>query len=86
MAYVRINAEGCKACLLCIDYCPKASLAVSDEMNSRGYHPVIQVDADRCTGCRLCALMCPDCCIEVYREVKHADVTTETPAPAGVDQ
>ena len=70
MAHVRIDAEGCKACLLCIDFCPNHSLAISEEMNSRGFHPVTQVDADRCNGCRICALMCPDCCIEVYREDK----------------
>ena len=76
MAYVRINAEGCKACLLCMDFCPAGSLAQSEALNSRGFHPVTQVDVAKCTGCRICALMCPDCCIAVFRE------TREVPPPA----
>jgi 2-oxoglutarate ferredoxin oxidoreductase subunit delta len=74
MAYVTINAEACKACLLCIEYCPRESLAPAASMNRRGVHPAEQSAPDRCTGCRICALMCPDVCIEVY---KDAPPTTE---------
>lgn len=67
MAHVTINAEGCKACLLCIEFCPRESLALADDLNRRGVHPVAQVAPERCTGCRICALMCPHVCIEVYK-------------------
>ena len=70
MAHVRINAEGCKACLLCIEFCPRKCLAVDDRLNSRGFHPVMMTDDAECTGCRICALMCPDVCIEVFRDGK----------------
>lgn len=72
MSYVTINAEGCKACLLCIEFCPRESLAAAETMNRRGVHPVAQVAPERCTGCRICALMCPDVCIEVYKDGSHA--------------
>jgi 2-oxoglutarate ferredoxin oxidoreductase subunit delta len=68
MAYVTINAEGCKACLLCIAYCPRESLEVAETMNRRGVYPITQTAPERCTGCRICALMCPDVCIEVYKD------------------
>jgi len=77
MAFVTINAEGCKACMLCIEFCPKASLALSDDLNSRGYHPAQQRSPELCNGCRICALMCPDVCIEVYRETAPAGVGTK---------
>ena len=68
MAYVTINAEGCKGCLLCIEYCPRESLGCAEGINRRGVHPAEQQNPDRCTGCRICALVCPDVCIEVYKD------------------
>ncbi|MHB9131438.1 MAG: 4Fe-4S dicluster domain-containing protein [Armatimonadota bacterium] len=72
MAYLKINAEVCKACMLCIEFCPKQCLALGEELNSRGFHPAALVQPDACTGCRICASMCPDVCIEVFRERKPA--------------
>lgn len=68
MAHITINPERCKACLLCIEFCPRHILVVGEAINSRGMHPVAVSDPGRCTGCRMCALMCPDLCIEVFRE------------------
>jgi 2-oxoglutarate ferredoxin oxidoreductase subunit delta len=67
MPKVIIDAERCKSCLLCVEFCPRGALAPSDEVNSKGYHPVRCTNQDECTGCAICALMCPDVCIEVYR-------------------
>ncbi len=78
MSRVTINEEGCKACLLCIEFCPRHVLAVSEQMNSRGLHPAVVADAARCTGCRICALMCPDVCIEVYRDAPSTDSAPAT--------
>ena len=76
MAHVEINVEGCKACTLCIEFCPRDCLEMGEELNSRGFHPAVMGDPDRCTGCRVCALMCPDVCIEVFRDVT---VTADAP-------
>lgn len=77
MPYITINAEGCKACTLCIEFCPKKCIAISEKLNSRGFHPAEPIDpAHQCTGCRICATMCPDVCIDVFREQR----TAATPA------
>ena len=76
MAHVTINAEGCKACLLCIEFCPRECLALAEDLNSRGFHPAAMAHPEQCTGCRICALMCPDVCIEVYRDEKPSPVAT----------
>ena len=76
MARVHINAEGCKACMLCIEFCPRDCLEMSEELNSRGFHPAVMSDTARCTGCRVCALMCPDVCIKVFRDIKSDDHET----------
>lgn len=54
--------------MLCIDFCPRACITVSEQINSRGHHPAMFVEGSQCTGCRICATMCPDVCIEVFRE------------------
>jgi len=77
MAYIEINTDGCKACGLCIEFCPRECIALDDEMNNRGFHAAKLVKADRCTGCRICATMCPDVCIEVFREEKVPAATSQ---------
>jgi 2-oxoglutarate ferredoxin oxidoreductase subunit delta len=78
MAHITINAEGCKACMLCADFCPRECIATSDEMNSRGFHPATFVHPERCTGCRICATMCPDVCIEVFREERTPSTSSSS--------
>ncbi|GEM_PF-830384 len=70
MPYVKINAEECKQCLLCVNFCPRGVLGLSKGINSRGFHHADVINPERCTGCRICALMCPDVCIQVFREKK----------------
>jgi 2-oxoglutarate ferredoxin oxidoreductase subunit delta len=66
-----VDEERCKGCQLCITVCPFHLIQVSDNINSKGYHPAKFVDLERkCTGCTLCALTCPEIAIEVYREEK----------------
>ena len=67
---IEIREERCKACGLCIEYCPKGILEFSEKFNLKGYTPVRvkKGKEDECTGCATCALVCPDCVIEVYRE------------------
>ena len=67
---VVIDIERCKGCELCRAACPQDVLALAEELNAKGYRPVILLDpAHDCTGCALCATVCPDGCITVYRDV-----------------
>lgn len=43
-------------------------LALSAEVNSKGYPVAWMVNPDSCTGCASCAVICPDSCITVYRQ------------------
>lgn len=67
MPRVIIDAERCKGCTLCVEFCPHQALEMSEGTNSRGHHPVILRYEEKCTGCGICALVCPSVCIEVYR-------------------
>ncbi len=65
---IEINRELCKGCEICIFFCPKKSITLSDELNAAGYLPsTFTNDGGECTGCAICALVCPDVAIEVYR-------------------
>ncbi len=64
---VVINIEKCKGCEVCLTACPNEVLALSNEVNSKGYHYAMKVNAE-CIGCANCAVVCPDAVITVYRE------------------
>ncbi len=64
---VVINIERCKGCEVCLSACPNEVLALSSEVNSKGYHYAVKVNAE-CIGCANCAVVCPDAVITVYRE------------------
>ena len=67
---VVIDVERCKGCELCRSACPQDVLALAEELNAKGYRPVVLLDpAHDCTGCALCATVCPDGCITVYRDI-----------------
>ncbi len=65
---VIIDQERCKGCELCVVACPVKILALSEQVNKRGYHYSTVLNPDACTGCASCALVCPDSCITVYRQ------------------
>ncbi len=65
---VRVDTERCKGCGVCVAACPFDVLALSQEVNAKGYRRAEQINPDACTGCANCAVVCPDSCITVYRQ------------------
>ena len=60
-----IESDSCKGCGLCIDVCPKKVLAISQEVNSKGYFPIYQANPEDCVHCTTCCIMCPDAAISI---------------------
>ena len=65
---VVVDAERCKGCELCVVACPMKVLALSGEVNGKGYRYVMMTHPDSCIGCASCGIICPDSCIVVYRQ------------------
>ncbi len=78
-----IDPERCKGCGLCVAFCPFGRLALSEELNSLGHHPVEDAAGGAtsdpetaarnfafwCRRCRYCELICPDDAIDIPGEV-----------------
>lgn len=60
-----IDPERCKGCELCVAACPQRILAMSRELNQKGYFFAFVKEPFRCIGCRMCAITCPDVAITV---------------------
>ncbi|MDD2191279.1 MAG: 4Fe-4S binding protein, partial [Bacteroidales bacterium] len=56
---VVIDKERCKGCGVCVTACPNSVLALSKNVNGKGYH-YSEAIIDNCIGCTSCALVCPD--------------------------
>ena len=61
-----VNTERCKGCQLCVPVCKENTIAMSVNLNGKGYHYAHSVN-DLCNGCTNCAIVCPDGAISVYR-------------------
>lgn len=64
---ITIDPERCKGCALCIEFCPKKLITLSDKLNTKGYFIAAFNDGTECTGCATCAVMCPEVAIEVMK-------------------
>lgn len=62
-----VNQERCKGCRLCVVACPVNVLAMSKQVNAKGYNFAIMENEDACIGCASCGIVCPDGCITVYK-------------------
>lgn len=61
---VLVNDERCKQCGICVANCPKKAISFREEINLKGYQPVV-VDDELCIGCGICYTMCPDWVFEI---------------------
>ena len=57
-----INQKFCKGCGICIEFCPKEVLALSDKGK------VYEAQPDACINCGQCELRCPDFAIQVIKD------------------
>ena len=57
---VFVEAERCKGCAFCVEFCPTHALDLDVGFNKKGYHPPVLAREEDCTGCDLCGLYCPD--------------------------
>lgn len=62
-----VDKDRCKGCGVCIVNCPNDVIALTHEVNSKGYNYLEIKNPDNCTGCTNCATVCPDAVITVYR-------------------
>ncbi|MDD5875674.1 MAG: 4Fe-4S dicluster domain-containing protein [Eubacteriales bacterium] len=61
---VRVKAERCKGCYLCIANCKPGALGLSGETNGKGV-VTVKVDQEKCVKCGSCYAMCPDLVFEI---------------------
>ena len=64
---INIDRERCKGCALCIEFCPKKAIFISNDLNLKGYYVAAFDDGKECTGCATCAIICTDVAIEVEK-------------------
>ncbi|NLV19781.1 MAG: 4Fe-4S dicluster domain-containing protein [Bacteroidetes bacterium] len=62
-----VDIERCKGCELCMAECPTGTIAMSKEVNHKGYSYAYAARPDLCIGCANCAIVCPDGVITVYK-------------------
>ena len=77
---VIIESEQCDGCKICVDFCPKELLEVSEETNSRMLHYVVITDPDNCLGCKQCERLCPTTSIFIKEIDLEDDAINESKA------
>ncbi|HNW92180.1 MAG TPA: 4Fe-4S dicluster domain-containing protein [bacterium] len=55
---VTVHADCCKACGLCIAFCPKKVLRTGTVINRLGYPATVA--GEGCVGCGTCFYVCPE--------------------------
>ena len=69
MARIRIRADRCKGCTLCVDVCPRKCLVMDESLSAGGVHPARYDESiAECSGCGNCILICPDVAIELIED------------------
>lgn len=63
---VTVKREWCKACGICIEFCPKKIFDPDPEGYPRIARP------EECTYCQICEQLCPDFALKVWRDKRAA--------------
>ena len=67
---LRIDADECKGCGLCMEACPLKLIRMSERLNHYGYKTAEYVGSG-CSGCGVCFMACPEPgAIAVYHAAK----------------
>lgn len=69
MSKAYTNTKRCKSCGLCIHYCPKKAIVMTDNLNSAGYK-YVEVEKEKCIGCGICYTVCPDGVFEISEKTE----------------
>lgn len=64
---IQVEKDRCKGCGICINACPYQVIAMSKNLNIKGYPYAYMAQPDLCKGCENCGIVCPDGVISVYR-------------------
>ena len=62
---VNIDEKLCKGCGLCVHFCERNVLRMSERRNAKGYQVAEVANANQCKPCKLCEMNCPDFAIFV---------------------
>lgn len=57
---VRVIEGRCKGCEICVNFCSRGVLRMSDKFNRKGYHFPETVPGRECVNCRFCEVICPE--------------------------
>ena len=69
--FVRIEAEQCKGCRLCVETCPRKCIVIGNDINSMSYQ-YARFEQRGCTACGFCFYICPEPgAITVYKGVRE---------------
>ncbi len=63
---VEVDANRCKACGLCMEFCPKDCFETGQGLNPLGFIPIRYREDSDCTACGNCASMCPDMALKIW--------------------
>jgi 2-oxoglutarate ferredoxin oxidoreductase subunit delta len=71
---VFVIPERCKGCEICVRFCPRDVLRVSDTTNAKGYHipEIVSGMEAACVHCQFCTLICPEFAIFTLPWNNHA--------------
>lgn len=74
--FVRIEADQCKGCRLCVETCPRHCISIGSRINKLGYQ-YARFDSDKCTACGLCFYVCPEPgAITVFRDATPEEMAS----------